>query len=414
MGWMEIAFGLVGTAFGFGLCWMMFSARLPQIHAIKKELEDIRRERTALHERAVTAEAEKRGVEARLLEQKEQLQLEFKNMSNTLLENITQKFSKQSEKQIGDLLNPLRERITDFQKLVVDSFGAQGKEQHTLKSEIEKIVLQTDSLTKALRGDSKAQGNWGEVMLEKILEESGLRRGVDYVAQAVDMSLRSSDGGVQKPDVVVHLPDGKHVIIDSKVSLTAYDRYCGDAQETHLREFLKSLRAHVVGLSGKKYQENEKLQTPDFVFMFLPIEGAYALAVQQDRELHSYAWDKKVVIVCPSTLFASLRTIASLWQIEQSNRNAQEIARQGATLYDKFYGFLEDMSDIDKQMKRMQGSYDAAMNKLSTGRGNLVDSAEKLKQLGVKPGKNLRKIAKVEGEESENIMQLAAGDIGEA
>jgi len=195
--------------------------------------------------------------------------------------------------------------------------------------------------------------------------------------------------------VVVHLPDGKHVIIDSKVSIKAYDLYCSDenesARQLQLREFLKSLRAHVAGLSSKKYQENEKLQPPDFVLMFLPIEGAYMLAVQQDLELHSYAWDKKVVIVCPSTLFATLRTIASLWRIEQQNRYTQQIADEGGKMYDKLVGFVQDMLDIGKQVGRLQQTYDQALNKLQTGAGNLITRAEKMKQLGARASKALPK-----------------------
>ncbi|MDE3060751.1 MAG: DNA recombination protein RmuC, partial [Pseudomonadota bacterium] len=248
-----------------------------------------------------------------------------------------------------------------------------------------------DSLTKALRGDVKAQGNWGEVMLERILEESGLRKGEDYVLQGEAMGLSGEDGGRQRPDVIIKLPDDKHVIIDAKVSLTAYERYCADGDESHLRDFLKSVRNHVAGLESKRYQDNDKLNTPDVVMLFMPVEGAFALAMQQDRELHQYAWGKRIVIVSPTMLFANLRTIASLWRIERQNRYAYEIADQGGRLYDKFVGFIEDMQLIGRQMSGLHKSYDSAMNKLSEGRGNLVGSVEKLKSLGAKASKSLPK-----------------------
>ncbi len=378
-----------------------------QLAATESEILSTQQALTEYRERAIIAETELRAQG----EQKQQIKLEFKQTASQLFDEMSQKFTQQSEKKIGDLLLPLRERLGEFQKKIDDSFSQQGKEQHTLKAEIQKIVLQTDSLTKALRGDVKAQGNWGEVMLEKILEESGLRRGVDYAPQAVDLSLRAEDGSAQRPDVVVHLPDGKHVIIDSKVSLTAYERYCDAQQEAHLRDFIKSLRAHVVGLSAKRYQENEKLQTPDFVFMFLPVEGAYTLAVQQDRELHSFAWDKKVVLVCPSTLFASLRTIASLWRIEQQNRYALQIADEGGKLYDKLVGFVQDMQDIGKQIGRTQQSYDQALGKLHTGTGNLITRAEKMRQLGAKASKNLPKeLTSDEASKDSRVVALIADE----
>jgi DNA recombination protein RmuC len=402
MSFIDVLFTVTGMVGGAGLAWMAFSAKLAALRgrlAVTSEtLEETRSEKTALHERAITAEAEKKSLEQRLKEQQEHMRLEFKNTSTTLFEEMSKKFSTHSEKQIGDLLNPLRDRLGEFQKLVVDSFGAQGKEQHTLKAEIGKIVLQTDSLTRALRGDVKAQGNWGEVMLERILEESGLRRDVDYVLQATDMGLSGESGNRLRPDVIVKLPDNKHIVIDAKVSLTAYERYCAATTEEerapHLKDFLKSIRAHVNGLEQKRYQDIEKLGTPDLILMFMPIEGAYSLAMQNDPELYPYGWGKKIAIVSPTNLFVNLLTIASLWRIEQQNQNAQEIARQGGVLYDKFYGFVDDMLSIGKQVTRLQDSYDQAMNKLSKGRGNLVDGTEKLKNLGAKASKALPKIIK--------------------
>jgi len=422
---------LAGIAVGFSVGWAVFAGKLARLrHGMTgavarddyeaamqdsvalqtrldmavRDLEQAQRDRTVLHERAVTAEAHGKALEARLKEQQEQMRQEFKNVATTIFEENSKKFSAQSEKQIGELLTPMRERLGDFHKLVVESFTTQGKEQHTLKAEIEKIVLQTDGLTKALRGDVKAQGNWGEVMLERILEESSLRKDVDYTVQGSDMNLSGADGNRLRPDVIVNLPDNKHIIIDAKVSLTAYERYCTAGEELHLQDFLKSIKSHVNGLEQKRYQDIEKLGTPDFVLMFMPIEGAYALAMQQDRELHSYAWGKRIVIVCPTTLFATLQTIASLWKIERQNKNAQEIARQGGALYDKFVGFVDDMEAIDKQIGALHKNYDGAMNKLKTGRGNLIGSAEKLKSLGIKTTKSLS----VQSDDEAEILSIAA------
>lgn len=397
--------------------------------ALQSSLKEMQSELTQSRERVAVADAGKKELDIRLKEQqqelekmREQLRLEFKNAATAIFDEMSRKFSTQSEKSIGDLLTPLRDRIMDFQKLVNESFTTQGKEQHALKHEIERIVkmneqmrLQAESLTRALRGDVKAQGNWGEVMLERILEESGLREGQDYILQGTDMGLKGEDGNRLQPDVIVRLPDEKHIVIDAKVSLTAYERYSSqedDAEkQMHLRDFIKSIRAHVNGLEQKKYQSIEKLGTPDFVLMFLPVEGAYSLAVNEDRELHSYAWGKKIVLVCPSTLFATLRTIASLWQIESQNQNAQEIARQGGALYDKFVGFIEDMQNIDMHMNRMRGSYDSAMGKLTSGRGNLIKGAEKLRTLGAKANKilprELQMISEEASDEEDNVLEVA-------
>lgn len=400
---------------GFVLGWGIFSARNARVnaehHLLVKTLDETRRERTELHERALRAEANKQAIEQRLTEQQEQQRLEFRNTANALFEDMSNKFTVQSEKKIGDLLTPLRDRLGEFQKKIDDSFTTQGKEQHTLKTEIEKIARMNDSLTRALRGDAKAQGNWGEVMLERILEESGLRHGEDYILQAGELGLKGAEGNHLRPDVIVRLPENKHIVVDAKVSLVAYERYCAEAnefaREPHLKDFLKSVKAHINGLEQKRYQDIEKLGTPDFVLLFMPIEGAYSLAMQSDQELHSYAWGKKIVLVCPSTLFATLRTVASLWRMEMQNQNAQEIARQGGALYDKFVGFIEDMDGIGSQMKRLQGNYDQAMNKLSTGTGNLVNRVEKLKQLGAKTSKSLPKSLV---EEDDKVVALVSGE----
>ena len=385
---------------------------LDSMDALNDNYAELRHKHEALHTQAITLQAAKSAVEERLNEQQNLWQTQFKQMAGTILEEVSTKFSTQSQKQLGEVLHPFRERLGEFQKLVTDSFSTQGKEQHSLKNEIEKIVLQTGSLTKALRGDVKAQGNWGEIMLERILEESGLEKGVAYAVQGVDMNLATADGSRQRPDVIIHLPEGKHIIIDSKVSLTAYERFCAEPQEDmHLRDFIKSIKAHIIGLEQKRYQDNEKLSTPDFVLMFMPIEGAYSLALQQDRELHQFAWGRRIVMVCPTTLFTTLQTIASLWRIESQNRNTQEIARQAGALYDKFVGFVDDLEMVGKRLDDAQGAYDKALNKLKDGKGNLITSTEKLRKLGVKNTKLLR--SELVTDESDEVAKPLLALVGE-
>lgn len=375
---MSLALGAaVGAAGVYALC----ARRTAALEAENKSLA----EKDAQHAQTVEA-----------LEKK--FALQFENLANRIFDEKTAKFKKDSHDGISLLLGPLREKLQEFQKKIDDS----SKEQFSLKNEIanivainQKMTVQTESLTKALKGDVKAQGNWGEVILEKILEMAGLRKDIDYVVQGADLKLKHADGSHQKPDVIVMLPEDKHVIIDSKVSLTSYERYCAEEDEAQralrLKDFVASVKAHVQGLEARRYQDTDKLGAPDFVLMFMPIEGAFSLALQHDASLHSFAWDKKIAIVCPSTLFISLRTIASLWRIETQNRNTMEIARQGGLLYDKVVGFVEDMQSLGDRLAAAQKTYDAALNKLSTGTGNIVKRTEDLKALGIKASKKMPK-----------------------
>jgi DNA recombination protein RmuC len=254
-----------------------------------------------------------------------------------------------------------------------------------------KISEEANNLTKALKGDVKKQGNWGEVVLERILERSGLNEGAGgYQKQFSD---NSEDGKRILPDVVINLPDNKHIIIDSKVSLVAYERTVNANSEAErsifLKEHLFSIKTHIKGLSAKHYQTAPKLNSPDFVLLFMPIESSFGMAVQEDQDLFSFAWDLKVVLVSPSTLLATLRTIASIWQQENQTRNAIEIARQGGALYDKFVAFVLDLENIGRNLATTQKTYDSALNKLQTGSGNLIRRAENIKQLGAKTTKHL-------------------------
>ena len=378
-------------------------AALGQLEEIKAERDGLRLEAETAKQCAVRLEAEKKALEEKYLQHQQDLDkmgVQFENLANRIFEEKTTKFKKESEEGLGQMLAPLRERLQEFQKKVDESFGEQAKEQFSLKKEIERIVLanekitlQAENLTNALKGESKTQGNWGEVILEKILEDSGLRKGVDYIAQGAQMELKSADGGRQHPDITVMLPENKHIIIDSKVSLTHYEQFFSEADEQKrivlLKQFLHSVRTHVNGLEKRRYQDSEKLGTPDFVLMFIPIEGAFMLALQQDSTLHGYAWDKGVGIVCPSTLFISLKTIANLWRIETQNRHTLEIVRQGGKLYDKMVGFVEDMQKIGHHIDKTKDCYDGALNKLSVGKGNALKLTENLKMLGVKATKKM-------------------------
>ncbi len=260
---------------------------------------------------------------------------------------------------------------------------------NNLKELNQQITKEAGNLTKALKGDSKAQGNWGEYILESILEKSGLVKGREYVVQE---SITNEEGKRLQPDVVIKLPENKNIIIDSKVSLVAYERFIGSEEEdtaSYLKQHILSLRQHIKGLSDKNYQKLYSIGSLDFVLLFVPIEPAFSTAAQHDREIFNDAFEKNIVIVSPSTLIATLRTIASIWKQEHQNKNTMEIARQATALYEKFKGFTDDLIDLGQQLKKTQGAYEGAMNKLSTGSGNLVKKVEDFKKLGIKPAKNI-------------------------
>jgi DNA recombination protein RmuC len=287
------------------------------------------------------------------------------------------------------ILNPLKENLKAFEDKVEKVYNMEAAERNTLKGVItqlmdlnKQISDEAQNLTKALKGDNKKQGNWGEVILERVLERSGLVKDQEYRIQA---ALQTSDGTRYQPDVIIDLPDEKHLIIDSKVSLIAYEKLVKLFAKAHV----ESIRGHVAGLSAKKYHDLYKINSPDFVLLFVPIESSFSIAVQLDGELFNYAWDRKVVIVSPSTLLATLRTIASMWKQERQNRNVLEIARLSGDMYDKFVGFLGDMDSIGKNINQTQSAYNNAINKLSEGRGNLTTTAEKIKKLGAKADKQI-------------------------
>ncbi len=376
--------------------------RIGDLVAGHAELQDENRD---LRETAVRLDAEKNSLLREIAQRKEDetaLIARFENLSNRIFEEKSEKFRRQSQEGLTQLLDPLKEKLGEFQKKVDDSFGDQAKEQRSLKDQIRNIVdvnarmtLQAETLANALKGESKVQGNWGEYILEKILEDSGLRQGEDYILQATDLNLiHPETGSRQRPDVIVNLPENKHIIIDSKLSLTHYERLFSEQDEGlrtgHLQSFLNSVRERVKELEKARYQDTDKLGAPDVVLMFMPIEGAYALAVQQDPSLHEFAWNKRVVIVCPTTLFATLKTVASLWRLVRQNRNANEIARQSGALYDKIAGLLEDMGKFRSQIDGLDKIYENAMKKL-TGHGSIIGRIEKIRKLGAETSRSLPK-----------------------
>ena len=322
---------------------------------------------------------------------------EFESIAAKILKQNTVEFSASNQKSITELLSPLKEKIQVFEKKVEDTYEKGLKDQTDLKAELKKlhdlnlkISDEANNLTKALKGDVKKQGNWGEVILERILERSGLTEGREYTKQK---SVLSENGQRFQPDVVIHLPDSKHIVVDSKVSLVAYERLVNADLEkdraAFVKEHLLSVRSHIKILSEKHYQHSPNFNSPDFVLLFVPIESSFSIAVQEDQDLFSYAWDNKVVIVSPSTLLATLRTIASIWQQENQTRNALEIARQSGALYDKFVSFISDMESIGKSLESTRKTYDQATNKLYSGSGNLVKRAENIRKLGAKTTKEL-------------------------
>lgn len=366
----------------------------------KDKLQTLQDENINLNKRLEGSITHFKNQEERIKEQKEDLsnlnekfQKEFENIASKLLRQNSEEISKINKEKLDLTLNPLKETI----KLFEEKIDRNGKDQEGLKEQIhllhqlnKTMANEAQNLTKALKGDAKKQGNWGEVILERILERSGLVKGQEYETQ---YSSTNAEGNRVQPDVIIKLPEDKHIIIDSKVSLVAYERLVNadndEDRDRAIKEHLVSVKSHIKGLSDKAYQTSQGLNTPDFVLLFIPIEASFSVAVQADVELFNFAWDNKIVIVSPSTLLATLRTISSIWKQERQNKNALEIAKQSGALYDKFEGFLLDMDKIDKGLQTTQKSYDAAMNKLHTGTGNLISRAQRIKKLGANAQKSI-------------------------
>lgn len=328
---------------------------------------------------------------------REEMGNQFKALAGEILEDKTRRFTEQNKTNLDQLLEPLKVKITEFQGKVQEVYVQEGKDRSALAEQVKQLVALNNQLSKdahnltsALKGQAKAQGNWGELILERVLEASGLRKGHEYDVQE---SHTRADGSRAQPDVVVHLPEDRHLIVDAKVSLTAYEEHA-NAETDHQRDaamkrHLDSMRAHIKELSEKNYQQLYGLQSLDFVLMFIPVEPAFMLAISHDSDLWQDAWKKNVLLVSPSTLLFVVRTVAHLWRQEQQNHNAQEIASRGAELYDKLVGFVEDLDTLGSRLQQAQKAYDGAYSKFTGGRGNVIRQAEMLRELGVKPTKQL-------------------------
>jgi DNA recombination protein RmuC len=381
------------------------------------EREAIRKEKDFLNLELTKRNSEFENLEVKLREQKrevEKLQEKFTNdfevLANKILESKSEKFTKQNKENIDGILKPLQEKIEKFERKVDDTHKESIDRHAMLRQQIigltalnEQMSKEATNLTKALKGDSKTQGNWGELVLERVLEKSGLEKDREYFVQN---SFTTDYGKRVLPDVVLHLPDNKKMIIDSKVSLVAYERFVNeddkDVQVQFLKEHISSLKKHIEQLSEKKYQDIYEIESPDFVLLFIPIEPAFAVAINQDNSLYNWAFEKNIVIVTPTTLLATLRTIDSMWNNEKQQQNALEIATQAGRLYDQFVNLTEDLLKVGNQLNTVKGSYDSTMVKL-TGKGNLITRVEKLKKLGSKASKQINekllKKAEEEGEE---------------
>lgn len=335
-----------------------------------------------------------------LNEAKETLKVEFQNVANQIFEDKSKRFADQNRANLDTVLGPFKDQIKAFEQKVTDTYEKEGRERFSLMKEVQRlqdlnqqISEDAENLTRALKGDSKTQGTWGEMILERILEESGLRKGVEYDAQG---GFRDAEGKLLKPDVVVHLPEEKDIVIDSKVTLVAYERYVqaveDDDRERAVKAHLQSINNHLKDLGSKRYDDLPGLRSLDFVLMFIPIESAFMLAIERDGEIFRKAFEQNIVIVSPSTLLVTLRTIQSIWRYEYQNRNALEIAQRAGDLYDKFVGFVDDLERIGESLERSKKIYDGAHNKLVSGKGNLINRAHGLIELGVKSKKQMPKV----------------------
>ncbi|GHA37100.1 DNA recombination protein RmuC [Salinimicrobium marinum] len=375
-----------------------------QLDDVCGEREEIRKEKDFLNNELTRRNSEFENLYQRNQEQKaeveklqEKFTKEFENLANKILDQKSEKFTLQNKENLQNILTPLQEKILSFEKRVEDthkdSIGRNSQLQEQirgLKELNEQMSKEAVNLTKALKGDSKMQGNWGELVLERVLEKSGLEKDREYFVQT---GFTTEDGKRVLPDVVIHLPDNKKMIIDSKVSLSAYERFVNEEDEDlrakHLRDHINSLKRHIEQLSSKNYHDLYKIESPSFVLLFVPIEPAFAVAINHDNSFYNWAFEKNIVIVTPATLLATLRTIDSMWTNEKQQRNALEIARQAGALYDKFHGLMTDLTTVGKKIDEAKDGYKSAMNKLFDGTGNLITRVEKLKRMGAKAKKSL-------------------------
>lgn len=423
---MEIIYIVIGLIFGIIITWLLVKNKFnkevskltldknlaeDKINGINENLSNFKKELVIkentiidLNKQFVSKSTDYKHLNNKLQEQKadveklqERFKIEFKNLANEILEEKTQKFTELNKINISEILKPLNEKIKDFEKKVEETYDKESKQRFSLKEEVKRLAelnLQvskdTINLTKALKGDSKAQGNWGEVVLGNILERSGLVRDREYFIQT---SFYNDERKRLQPDVVIAYPGNRNVVVDSKVSLTAYERYASadspEEKEAAVKEHILSIKNHINELSQKNYQDLYQLKSLDFVMMFLPVEPAYLIAIQKDSDLWNYAYDKRVLLISPTNLIAALKMVESLWKQEYQSKNVLEIAKQSGDLYDKFVGLAEDLTDIGNKLKATQKSYDSSMNKLLTGKGNLVGRVEKIKKLGAKTSKKL-------------------------
>ena len=432
---------IIGTVLimGFGLIWFKLSRpgskeSFAEMDQLKKQLEGMTMEKRVMEEqnrmireqlgilnqqslekdssildlnrKISQKEAEYQGLADKLMEQKgeiehlqEKFRVEFKNLANEILEEKTQKFTDQNKEKLEQILKPLGEKIREFEKKVEDTYDKESKQRFSLEKEIknlaelnQQISKEASNLTNALKGQAKTRGNWGEVILESILEKSGLVQGREYFVQP---SFTNEHGKRLQPDVIVVYPGDRSVVVDSKVSLVAYERFASsetkEEQELASRDHLMAVRNHINDLGSKNYQDIYQLKSLDFVMLFMPIEPAYMLAMQHDPNLWNYAYERRILLISPTNLIAALRMIANLWRVEYQNKNALEIARQSGDLLDKFSDFVKDLSEIGDKIEATRRVYDASMNKLTTGKGNLIRRAEKIKALGAKASKDLPK-----------------------
>lgn len=370
-----------------------------QRNSLQQELQQLQIE---LRDRDVTLEKERRSTAEKLelLERnRDALKQEFENLANRIFDQKSERFSQQTRTSLDTLLNPFRDQLQDFRKRVEDVYTTETRDRQALRSEIKslqelnrQITEEAANLTRALKGDKKIQGNWGELILERVLERSGLRKGVEYDTQG---SYRDGDGQLLRPDVVVHLPDSRNLVIDSKVSLVAYQRWVIEddeaLKEAELKSHVDAVRQHIRTLSEKDYSQLHGLHSPDFVFLFMPIEPAFVAAFQQDDNLFAEAFERKIIVVTPTTLLATLRTIENIWRYERQSQNARKIAERAGAVYDKLRVFVEAMEKMGTQLQTVHGTYENAMSTLTRGRGNLISQASRFVELGVRVRKELPK-----------------------